>query len=165
MRYRYARLVALMAAPVLLTCVCAFGQAAPPSDTPATPGDGDLVFHHVLDNSVIDFSFKPDQKITEAVTAFHKTAVNPYNGNAEAIAAGKTSYDALCAACHLKDGTGRIGANLIDDEYRYPQVATDKGMFEIIYAGGAGAMQAFGKRISQDDILHVMAYVQKLRAK
>jgi cytochrome c-L len=162
-RYRYSGLLALVAASLVLTRICAFGQPAPSSEEPAASGGGDLVFHHVLDNSVIDFSFKPDQQITEAVTAFHKTAVNPYNGNAEAIASGKALYDSLCAACHLKDGTGRIGPNLIDNEYHYPQVATDKGLFEIIYAGGAGAMQAFGRRISQDEILHVMAYVHQLR--
>jgi cytochrome c-L len=41
---------------------------------------------------------------------------------------------------------------------------TDQGKFEIIYAGGAGAMQAFGRRITQDDILHVMAYLDELKA-
>jgi cytochrome c-L len=37
-------------------------------------------------------------------------------------------------------------------------------MFEIIYAGGAGAMQAFGRRLGQDEILKVMAYVSALAA-
>jgi cytochrome c-L len=37
-------------------------------------------------------------------------------------------------------------------------------MFEIIYGGAAGAMQPFGKRMDQDDILRIMAFVETLRA-
>lgn len=126
--------------------------------------DGKVVFRHVLDNAPIEFTYKPDQEITEAVEAFHRTAENPYAGNEEAIADGEKLYSRLCVACHLKDGTGRIGPNLVDDKYGYDDIATDKGKFEIIYAGGAGAMQAFGRRITQDEILRVMAYLDKLKA-
>ena len=154
---------ALAGAALLCSGVTAVAQNVPADN--AAPAGGDQVFHHVLDGGVLDMSYKPDQQITDAVKSFHKTAVNPYDGNAEAIAGGKTIYDSICAACHLKDGTGRIGPNLIDNEYRYPQVATDKGLFEVIYGGAAGAMQAFGKRYSQDDILRVMAYVKTLAVK
>jgi len=126
--------------------------------------DGEIVFRHVLDNSPIEFTFKPDQEITDAVKKFHKTAENPYKGQEEAIADGKKIFDRICSACHLKDGTGRIGPNLVDNKYHYPQTATDKGKFEIIYAGGAGAMQAFGRRFTQDQILRVMAYLEELKA-
>jgi hypothetical protein len=40
---------------------------------------------------------------------------------------------------------------------------TDKGMFEIIYGGATGAMQGFGNRLTQDQILQVMAYVRSLK--
>lgn len=126
--------------------------------------DGKVVFRHVLDNAPIEFAFKPDQEITEAVETFHRTAENPYSGDEEAIADGKKLYNGLCAACHLPDGSGRIGPNLVDDKYGYDDIATDKGKFEIIYAGGTGAMQAFGRRITQDEILRVMAYLDKLKA-
>jgi len=126
--------------------------------------DGKVVFRHVLDNAPIEFEFKPDQEITEAVETFHRTAENPYSGDDEAITDGEKLYDRLCKACHLEDGTGRIGPNLVDDKYGYDDVATDKGKFEIIYAGGAGAMQAFGRRITQDEILRVMAYLDELKA-
>ena len=68
-----------------------------------------------------------------------------------------------CRACHLDDGTGRIGPNLVDDKVHYPRVATDVGLFEVVYAGGAGAMQGFGKRVDQDTILAVMAYLGTLQ--
>ena len=135
--------------------------AQPPAA--AAPDAGELTFNHVLDKSRIEFTYKPEQRITEAVENFHKTAKNAYDGNADATAKGKELYEQYCAACHLKDGSGRIGPNLTDDEWRYPQVATDKGLFEIVYAGGAGAMQAFGRRITQDQILQIMAYVRSFR--
>ncbi|MGF1621833.1 MAG: c-type cytochrome [Rhodomicrobiaceae bacterium] len=127
--------------------------------------DGKVVFRHVLDNEPIEFEYMTGQTITEAVETFHQTAENPYSGEADAIADGEKIYARLCVACHLKDGTGRIGPNLVDDKYGYERTATDKGEFEIIYAGGAGAMQAFGRRITQDDILRVMAYLEELKAK
>jgi cytochrome c-L len=57
-----------------------------------------------------------------------------------------------------------MGPNLIDDEFHYPRVNTDQGMFEVIYGGAAGAMQAFGQRIDQDEILKITAFVDSLRA-
>jgi cytochrome c-L len=122
-----------------------------------------IVFRHVLDDEPIEFEFRPDQTITPAVDQFHKTGVNAYDGDDRMIAAGKKLWDKLCVACHLKDGTGRIGPSLVDDEWKHPRVASDIGRFEILYAGGAGAMQAFGRRIDQDDILKVMAYLKELR--
>ena len=76
---------------------------------------------------------------------------------------GRTLYDQWCASCHLADGTGHIGSNLIDSMYNYPRVATNVGMFEVIYAGGTGAMQAFGNRLTQEEILKIMAFVSTLK--
>ena len=42
---------------------------------------------------------------------------------------------------------------------------TEVGRFEIIYGGGAGAMQPFGRNISEDEVLKVMAYIDTLAAK
>lgn len=123
-------------------------------------GEGEIVFRHVLDNAPIEMEFRSDQELTPAVKKFHKTVQNPYSGDEEAVAEGKKTYQRLCQACHLKTGKGRIGPDLTDDEWRYERTATDKGRFEIIYAGGAGAMQAFGRRIDQDEILKVMAYIE-----
>ncbi len=119
-------------------------------------------FLHALDDEPIVFDLRPDQAITPAVEQFHRSAENPYRGDADAIAAGKAIYGKYCKACHLASGTGRIGPNLTDDKWKYPRTGTDKGKFEILYAGGAGAMQAFGRRMDQDDILKVMAYLDLL---
>lgn len=133
------------------------------STTPAAlAGEEKIEFLHALDNKPIEFTFRPEQEITPAVEEFHKTAENPYSGDEAAIAEGEKLYATNCKACHLADGTGRIGPNLVDDIWKYDRAGTDKGNFEILYAGGAGAMQAFGKRIDQDQILKVMAYLEVL---
>lgn len=130
----------------------------------AAPGQGSEApkFLHALDNAPLEFNLRPNQTYTPAVEAFHKTAENPYRGDPDAIAAGKKIYGKYCKACHLDSGKGRIGPSLVDDKWKYPRTGTDQGKFEIIYAGGAGAMQAFGLRMDQDDILKVMAYLDVL---
>jgi cytochrome c-L len=55
-----------------------------------------------------------------------------------------------------------MGPPLNDNEYRRDRAATDKGKFEIIYGGSAGAMQGFAERFDQDDILRLMAYIETL---
>jgi len=121
-------------------------------------GSEDLVFLHALDNQPIEFEFRPDQEITEAVEHMHATGENVYAGDDAVIEEGKKLYLKYCKACHLKDGKGRIGPSLRDDKWKYDRTGSEKGRFEIIYAGGAGAMQAFGKRIDQDQILKIMAF-------
>ncbi len=122
-----------------------------------------LVFLHALDNQPIEFTYRPDQEITEAVEHMHATGENLYAGNETAVEEGKKLYMKYCKACHLKDGKGRIGPNLRDDEWKRARTGTEKGRFEIIYAGGAGAMQALGRRIDQDQILKVMAFTDTFR--
>jgi cytochrome c-L len=122
-----------------------------------------LPFTHVLTGDPLPL-FRPDEEITPAVKSFHCTGENPYNGDETKIAQGKKLF-ALCAGCHLPDGTGRMGPNIVDDAHKYDRVATEHGEFEVIYGGAAGAMQAFGKRFDQDEILKIMAYVNTLAAK
>lgn len=123
-------------------------------------------FRHVLTDKPLEVPLPEGPKRTEAVGHFHKTGENLYNGKDDAIEAGKKVYTRLCASCHLTDLSGRMGPSLIDNESKYPRMNTDVGMFEIIYGGGAGAMQAFSKRgMSQDEMLQVIAYMNKMRKK
>lgn len=119
-------------------------------------------FLKALNNQPLEFTFRPDQEITPQVEEFHATGENPYAGDADAIAAGQASYRKLCAACHLPDGSGRIGPNLIHGDWKYDRTHTEVGRFEIIYGGGAGSMQAFGQRIDQDEILKIMAFMDSI---
>ena len=94
---------------------------------------------------------------------FRASRSNPYRGNAASdCRRAKALYEKWCQACHLPDATGRIGPNLVDNDYRYPRANTDVGEFEVIYAGATGAMQAFGDRVtpgrnSQNHGLHRIA--------
>lgn len=123
-----------------------------------------VVFRHVLGNDPIVFDMMPDQEITEAVREFHQSARNPYIGQESAVQQGKEIYSEICQSCHLPSGKGGMGPSLVDDQWAHQQHTGQKGMFEITYAGGAGAMQAFGDRYSQDEILKVLAYIEKLRS-
>jgi cytochrome c-L len=129
----------------------------------ATQAAGVPQFTSALDDSPLEIKLLPDEKITDGVQKFYNTGEDPYKGDAPALAEGKELYDTFCQACHLPDGSGRIGPSLIGDTHHYPRFTTDKGIFEIVYGGGAGAMQPFGKRLTQDQILHIIAYVRSLK--
>ena len=123
-----------------------------------------IEFKNALTNAPLDVKPKTGEVETDAVKSFKSTGENPYNGDAAVLEAGKKLYTTNCGACHLPDGTGRIGPNIIDDTVVRERVGTDLGMFEIIYGGGSGAMQSFHRRgMVQDDMLKIMAYVRSLK--
>jgi cytochrome c-L len=119
-----------------------------------------ITFHHVLDGSPLDVAAKPGEVFSEAVIKFHKTGQNPYNIDSEALGEGKDLYTSICQTCHMPDGSGRIGPSLVDPRHQYPQIATDVGLFEVVFGGAGGAMQPFSKRLNQDQILKVIAYIR-----
>ncbi|MBL8174987.1 MAG: PQQ-dependent sugar dehydrogenase [Bryobacterales bacterium] len=129
----------------------------------STTSSGAPQFLHPLDNRPIALNMHPNETVTPQVQQFQKTGKNPYRGNAQAITDGKRVYMQWCAGCHLEDGTGRIGSNIVDNAYTYPRSANDVGAFEVIYAGATGAMQSFGNRVTQDDILKIMAYMTSIK--
>lgn len=137
--------------------------ASAPVETSSSEGPFQL--RNPLDNKALALNLMPNDKLTPAVQEFQKTGVNAYNGNAAAIADGKKAYGQWCASCHLADATGRMGSNLIDAQVTYPRVKTDAGFFEVVYAGATGAMQSFGNRVPQDEILKIIAYVNSLKKK
>ena len=124
-----------------------------------------LEFTHVLDDSPLDvLTPREREEFSDAVKQFHVSGENPYSGDEAVIAESKKIYEANCRACHGIDGAGGMGPALKDQTVRRERAATHKGMFEIIYGGSAGAMQPFAKRLDQDEILRVMAYVESLGA-
>jgi cytochrome c-L len=124
-----------------------------------------VVFKHAFDDSELDVSAKAGETFTPAVEAFHASGNNPYVGDAAATAQGKELYDAWCQGCHMPDGSGHMGPSLIDDVYIYDRVTTDAGLFEAIFAGAGGAMQSFANRMTQDEMLKVVAYIRNLQKK
>jgi cytochrome c-L len=139
-----------------LAATLAPGAPAPAAEKP--------VFRHPLDDAPIDVTpTRPGDQKSDAVKNFLETGENPLRGDVDALAQGKKLYTVWCQSCHLPTGKGGMGASLIGDEFRYPRVGTEVGMFEVIFAGATGAMQPFGKRMSHEDILRVMAYVRSLK--
>lgn len=155
--------------PVLAAALAVLLAAGPlnaqsdesPSDG-AQPEDG-VTFRDPLDDTPLDVPLPEGDRLTPAVEQFHRSGENPYVGDAEAAAEGERLYQRLCQACHLPDGSGRIGPSLADDEWTHPRDNPLVAQFEIIWAGGAGAMQSFSDRLSQDEILKVIAHVETLR--
>lgn len=130
----------------------------------AAPARADVEFRHALDDSPLDVAPIKGEQITDAVTAFRKDGVNPYDGNAEAVAAGKALFEENCQACHGADGTGGMGPSLVDDVYVNTRANTDVGKFEIIHSGASGAMRSFSERgVTQDQILKLIAYIHSLK--
>ena len=129
--------------------------------TQRSPAEDEVQFLDPLNDEPLDV---PRQDVSAAVAQFHDTGDNPYAGDEQAIAEGRSLYERWCQACHLPDGTGRIGPSLVDERWKYERTGTAVGQFEIIYAGGAGAMQAFGQRLSQDEILRLIAFLDTLGA-
>lgn len=128
------------------------------------PALADVEFRHSLDESVLDLEPIKGEEITDAVKAFRKDGVNPYNGNADAIAAGKPLFEDNCQACHHADATGGMGPSLVDEVYVNKRANTDVGMFEIIHSGASGAMRSFSERgVTQDQILKMIAYIHSLK--
>lgn len=124
-----------------------------------------VVFKHAFDDSVLDVSPKPGETFTSALESFHASGNDPYVGDANATAQGKELYDSWCQGCHMPDGSGHMGPSLIDDVYLYDRVPTDAGLFEVIFAGAGGAMQSFATRMTQDEMLKVVAYIRALQKK
>jgi cytochrome c-L len=123
-----------------------------------------IVFRHALDNSPLEVRPRPGEVETQAVKTFKETGNNAYNGDEAALAEGRRLYQVNCQACHLPDGSGRIGPTLVGNEWKHERAATDVGMFEILYGGAAGSMQSFARRgMTQDQMLKVMAYVRSLK--
>jgi cytochrome c(L) len=129
------------------------------------PAEGTPVFLHAMTNAPLKMDLYPNETVSAKAIEFLRTGKNPYAGDKEATAAGRALYDQWCAACHLADGTGRIGSSLVDAQVTYPRVVGDVGMFEVIYGGGTGAMQPFGTRLTKDEILRTMAFLASLPKK
>ncbi|MES2580876.1 MAG: c-type cytochrome [Pseudomonadota bacterium] len=131
----------------------------------------------LADQSFVDTKTGQAMKIdsglfnTEQSKKFLSTGENPYNGNAQAIASGKKHYQTYsCAQCHGAQAQGQTAAGLTGPRYNHSKSATDKGMFEIIWAGTNGGMSGKGKGVmdpsnhsnglSPDETLKVIAWIR-----
>jgi len=87
-------------------------------------------------------------------------ALNRYEENAFAVSQGKTWFRAYnCNGCHASGG-GDSGPPLMDDKWRYG--SDPASIFTTIAAGRPNGMPAFGKRIPEDQIWQLVAYVRSM---
>lgn len=83
--------------------------------------------------------------------------------NAEVAAAGKTSFDMFCAACHMPEGTGNqaMGApNLTDNIWLYG--GTAMAIKQSIAKGRAGRMPAHDEFLGEAKVHILAAYIYSL---
>jgi cytochrome c-L len=108
---------------------------------------------------------------TPAAKEFLATGKNSYVGNAEAVAKGKKIFGMYsCTQCHGPEAKGQVGPGLVGPTFRYTKDATNKGMFETVWAGTNGGMGAKGiglmdatdpkNGVTPDELLKVIAWIR-----
>ena len=97
--------------------------------------------------------------VAGAATAGAPT-VNPYRGNAAAIADGAQTFATICSACHGPEAHGLVGPSLVDPYWKYG--TTDADHFKTVNEGRPGGMPPWGPQLGADKIWKVLAYVDSL---
>jgi len=96
-------------------------------------------------------------RVSQVQTRVH----NPYGGSDSAVEEGRFLYIRMnCAYCHGFDGTGGMGPDLTDNQWRYG--ASDVDVFNTIFRGRGQGMPAWGPVLTEDQIWKLVAYVHSL---
>lgn len=137
--------------------------SAPSSAQPAPPSSQTgLEFTTIFGEAINVREPTGGQTFTPAVDAFHASGENLYTGDQEAVAEGEALFARECRTCHGRNASGGMAPSLVDGTYAHERAGTEKGMFELIYGGAAGAMPAFGSRLEQDQMLKIIAYISSV---
>ena len=129
----------------------------------------DVKFVSTLDGKPL--SIPADVVDSAAAKDFMASGKNNYIGNADAIKAGKKTFQLYsCTACHGAHAEGAVGPNLTDDKWNYAKNVNDQGIFETIWGGTPGGMGAKGKGLmlpddptqglTVDEVLKVVAFIR-----
>lgn len=122
----------------------------------------DITLRHALLGTALDMSFAKKGGNTPAFKEFMKEGKNPYNTDKEAITEGESLYMTGCSGCHGHEAEGKLGPGLADDYWTYPSIATDKGLFEILFGGAKGMMGPQYVNFNTDEMLKIMAWVRSI---
>ena len=87
-------------------------------------------------------------------------SVNPYRGDAAALAEGQQVFQTICAACHQADASGLVGPSLVDPYWKYGH--DDAVLFESVAHGRPGGMPGWEPQLGREKIWKVLAYVESL---
>jgi len=117
--------------------------------------------YNLVEGTPLDFTGLKEVE-TDAVKAFKKDGRNPYNTDKAAIAKGESLFSTACSGCHGHHAEGKLGPGLADDYWTYPNNNTDAGLFSAVYGGLQGSMGPQRGRMTQDEILLVMAWLRSI---
>lgn len=88
--------------------------------------------------------------------------VNPYSGNAVAIAEGYKLFNWYnCSGCHGGHAGGGMGPSLRDVTWLYG--SRDDQIFDSITQGRAHGMPSWGTKIPEEQIWKLVAYIKSMR--
>lgn len=79
----------------------------------------------------------------------------------EAIAAGEALYMTNCVACHAEDGTGGVGANLVDADWIHGGTP-DEINHTVFYGVDGAGMAPWAAVLQPEGVAQVSAYVYSL---
>jgi alcohol dehydrogenase (cytochrome c) len=88
------------------------------------------------------------------------TPVNPFAGNATAVAAGQALFNGTCAACHGTGATGGRGPNLTTGHFNHG--GGDYDIFQTIKGGVAGTEMPSFSTLPSDDVWRLVTYIKSL---
>jgi cytochrome c oxidase cbb3-type subunit 3 len=96
----------------------------------------------------------PDQEATGST--------NPYAQNTTATSEGRELFVRMnCSGCHGGRAGGGMGPSLRDEDWLYGN--TDQQIFSTILEGRAHGMPSWGKKLTNDQVWKLVAYVKSLR--
>ena len=127
-----------------------------------TSTQADITLRHAIKGTELDMSFAKKGGDTPAFKEFMKEGRNPYNTDEAVIKQGESLYMTGCSGCHGHEAEGKLGPGLADDYWTYPSIATDKGLFEILFGGANGMMGPQYVNFNTDEMLQIMAWVRSI---
>jgi cytochrome c oxidase cbb3-type subunit 3 len=90
----------------------------------------------------------------------NQPSVNPYHGDAAAIAEGGQVFLQICAACHKPDATGLVGPSLVDPYWKYGH--SDAELFQTVMEGRPAGMPAWGAQLGSEKVWRALAWLETL---
>lgn len=147
--------------PVLLAA-CALAAGCEPKGKQQPAGAGVSQVPEAVQPQVAYVLRAPEGPAAGLQVSHVQTQIhNPYDGDTGGIEEGRFLYVRMnCAYCHGFSGTGGMGPDLTDKQWRYG--GSDVDIFSSIYRGRAKGMPAWGAVLPERQIWELVAYVRSL---
>lgn len=118
-----------------------------------------------MDQTLADLKTAAEAEAAAAAANMGSVGTNPYKNDQQAIQAGSDLFHGSlgCFTCHGQDGTGGVGPNLVDGQWRYG--GTDQDLFTTLTTGRPGGMPSFAAQTDEDTRWKLVSYVASLSKK